>query len=215
MAKGKIEKRGQRPRKVKPVILIVTEGSQTEPKYFEHYRNRQTNIDIRVIGSRTNAGETDYVNLIRKAVEYQSKNEISDSNGDTVWVIADGDVNYNNPDPVNTKDNLLSKARKMANDKGIRLALSNPCFEFWYLLHFQYTTGFLKNYSSVKNILHTHLKGYEKSADVYEQLAAHTVKAIQNAKQVEQYHIQNGCDKPFGIKVNPFTDVYQLIESLL
>ncbi len=49
MARGKIEKRGQRRRKIKPVILIVTEGSQTEPKYFEHYRSRQTNIDIRVI----------------------------------------------------------------------------------------------------------------------------------------------------------------------
>ena len=44
MARGKIEKRGQRRRKIKPVTLIVTEGSQTEPKYFEHYRNRQTNI---------------------------------------------------------------------------------------------------------------------------------------------------------------------------
>lgn len=42
MARGKIEKRGQRHRKIKPVILIVTEGSQTEPKYFVHYRNRQT-----------------------------------------------------------------------------------------------------------------------------------------------------------------------------
>ena len=44
MAHGKIEKRGQRRRKIKPVILIVTEGSQTEPKYFEHYRNRQTTL---------------------------------------------------------------------------------------------------------------------------------------------------------------------------
>lgn len=31
MARGKIEKRGQRRRKIKPVTLIVTEGSQTEP----------------------------------------------------------------------------------------------------------------------------------------------------------------------------------------
>ena len=92
MARGKIEKRGQRRRKIKPVILIVTEGSQTEPKYFAHYRNRQTNIDIRVIGSRTSGGETDYLGLIRKAVEYQSKNQISASNGDAGWVVADGDV---------------------------------------------------------------------------------------------------------------------------
>lgn len=37
MAKGKIEKRGAKRRKVKPMVLIVTEGSQTEPKYFEHF----------------------------------------------------------------------------------------------------------------------------------------------------------------------------------
>ena len=95
MARGKIEKRGQRRRKIKPVILIVTEGSQTEPKYFEHYRNRQTNIDIRVVGSRTSGGETDYLSLIRKAVEYQNKNQISVSEGDSVWVVADGDVHSN------------------------------------------------------------------------------------------------------------------------
>ena len=151
MARGKIEKRGQRRRKIKPVILIVTEGSQTEPKYFEHYRNRQTNIDIRVVGSRTSGGETDYLSLIRKAVEYQNKNQISVSEGDSVWVVADGDVNYNNPDPITAKDSLLSKARKMADAKGIQIALSNPCFEFWYLLHFQYTTKFFKDYPAVKN----------------------------------------------------------------
>lgn len=215
MAHGKIEKRGQRRRKIKPVILIVTEGSQTEPKYFEHYRNRQTNIDIRVVGSRTSGGETDYLSLIRKAVEYQNKNQISVSEGDSVWVVADGDVNYNNPDPITAKDSLLSKARKMADAKGIQIALSNPCFEFWYLLHFQYTTKFFKDYPAVKNALTTYLPDYEKAGDVYNQLAEHTAIAIQNAKRVEQYHLQNDSRKPFGIAVNPFTDIYKLVESLL
>ncbi len=150
-----MEKRGQRRRKIKPVILIVTEGSQTKPKYFEHYRSRQTNIDIRVVGSRTSGGETDYLSLIRKAVEYQSKNQISVSDGDSVWVVADGDVNYNNPDPITVKDSLLTRARKMADAKG-----------------------------------------------------------IQNAKRVEQYHLQNESSKPFGIAVNPFTDIYRLVEYL-
>ena len=38
MARGQIEKRGQRRRKLKPVILIVTEGSQTEPKFLNVIR---------------------------------------------------------------------------------------------------------------------------------------------------------------------------------
>ena len=51
-----------------------------------------------MVGSRTSGGETDYLSLIRKAVEYQNKNQISVSEGDSVWVVADGDVNYNNPE---------------------------------------------------------------------------------------------------------------------
>ena len=176
---------------------------------------RETNIDIRVVGSRTSGGETDYLSLIRKAVEYQNKNQISVSEGDSVWVVADGDVNYNNPDPITAKDSLLSKARKMADAKGIQIALSNPCFEFWYLLHFQYTTKFFKDYPAVKNALTTYLPDYEKTGDVYNQLAEHTAIAIQNAKRVEQYHLQNDSSKPFGIAVNPFTDIHQLVESLL
>lgn len=34
MARGRIEKRGSKKRKIKPVVLIVTEGSKTEPVYF-------------------------------------------------------------------------------------------------------------------------------------------------------------------------------------
>ena len=93
--------------------------------------------------------------------------------------------------------------------------LTNPCFEFWYLLHFQYTTKFFKDYPAVKNALTTYLPDYEKTGDVYSQLSAHTTNALQNAKRVEQYHLQNGSSKPFGIAVNPFTDIYQLVESLL
>lgn len=33
MPRIKLEKRGQQKRKIKPVILIITEGSKTEPMY--------------------------------------------------------------------------------------------------------------------------------------------------------------------------------------
>ena len=72
-----------------------------------------------------------------------------------------------------------------------------------------------KDYPAVKNALTTYLPDYEKAGDVYNQLAEHTAIAIQNAKRVEQYHLQNDSSKPFGIAVNPFTDIYQLVESLL
>lgn len=214
MARGKIEQRGTRRRKVKPVILIVTEGSQTEPKYFEHFRSRKSNIDIHVVGSRTGAGETDYISLIRRAIDYQTKNQISVKEGDAIWVVADGDVNYNNPDPVTAKEAQLTKARKLAGNRGIRIAISNPCFEPWYLLHFEYTTKFLKNYPAVRELLLGFLPGYEKNSDVYPMLFQYTEEAVKRAKRLENYHLQNGDKVPYGIKINPFTDVYQLVECL-
>lgn len=215
MARGKIEKRGLRRRKVNPVILIVTEGSRTEPRYFEHFRTRRTNVDVRVVGSRSSAGETDYVSLVRKAAEYQNKNQMAASNGDAVWVVADGDVNHNNPNPVEAKDQKLKLARKMADKKGIRIAITNPCFELWILLHFQYTTKYLKDFPAVKAALGKYMAGYEKTEDVYERLEPYMGQAIDNARQLEEFHKNNGQILPFGLDVNPFTDVFHLVETLI
>lgn len=81
MGKGEVQKRGIRRRQLKPVVLIVTEGSQTEPKYFDSFRSRQTNIDIQVISGGAGSG-TDYASLVRKAVAYMEKNGLSPQNGD-------------------------------------------------------------------------------------------------------------------------------------
>lgn len=214
MARGRIEKRGSKKRKIKPVVLIVTEGSKTEPVYFNHFRTRQKNIDVRVVGSRSSSGETDYGSLIRKATEYQDKDDLSFTNGDTVWIVADGDVNYNNPNPIEKKDTALSHARKLAKQKGMEMIISNPCFEFWYLLHFRYTTGFLKDYEAVEKFLTVHIPDYEKTKDVFLMLEKHLGEAIKRAKQLEGYHLQNGNQLPFRITVNPYTEVYRLIEAI-
>ena len=34
-------------------------------------------------------------------------------------------------------------------------------------------------------------------------------------RKAVEYHLQNDSSKPFGIAVNPFTDIYKLVESLL
>lgn len=107
MAKGKIEERGAKRRNVKPIVLIVTEGSQTEPKYFEHFASSKIML---ILGACS------------------------------------------------------------------------------------------------KNM---------KTADVYELINDRTKTAVENAKRAEQHHLQASCMLPFGVDVNPFTDVYKLLERLL
>lgn len=215
MARGHIEKRGSRKRRIKPVVLIVTEGSKTEPGYFNHFRTRQKNVNVQVVGNRTSAGETDYNSLIRKAKEYQDKYDLSSADGDTVWIVADADVNYNNPNPIEKKNMELLHARKLAEQKGMEMIISNPCFELWYLLHFRYTTGFLKDFDAVKKLLAEHIPDYEKSDDVFAMLEENLGKATKRAKQLEEYHLKNRNILPLGIAVNPYTEVYRLIEILV
>lgn len=214
MGRGKIEHRGTRRRQVRPVILIVTEGSETEPKYFEHFRTRNNNIEVRVVGSRSHAGESDYNSLYRKALDYQTDNQLSLENKDSVWIVADADVNYNNPDPVNARNRQLSQLRKMAARKNIQVAISNPCFELWYLLHFRYTTRAFNSYEEVVAELRKHITNYDKAVDVYGRLEDYLGTAVDNAKRLEQYQIDNQHTYPFGVEVNPFTDVYRLVDVL-
>lgn len=178
MAKGRVEKRGARRRQIKPVILIVTEGSKTEPQYFNHFRTRQTNIDVQVLKSPTGGGSTDYINLVRKAIDYSTKNQLSPAKGDSMWVVADGDINYAALSPVEAKNAQLTRARAIAEKASIQIAISNPCFEFWYLLHFRYTTAHFRDYNAVLDALRPFLPDYEKNSDVFEKLAAQLPTAL-------------------------------------
>lgn len=213
MGKGELRKRGTRRRQVKPVVLIVTEGSQTEPRYFDSFRSRQTNIDIQVIKGGAGSG-TDYASLVRKAVTYIEKNGLSAKNGDQLWIVADADVNYSAPNPIAAKNRQLEAAKKTASKYGIQIALSNPCFELWFLLHFKYSSGYLQDYPTVLSQLRSFLPNYEKTANITAALAEHTEQAICNGKKLAGHHIKNGLTDLCSIEVNPYTDVYRLVESI-
>ena len=216
MGRGKIERLGSKPRRTKPVILIVTEGEKSEPKYFEHFRTRQNNVEVRVVPNSKNGSKTDYLNLIRKASRICKDDDLSSKSGDSVWIIADGDVNYQAADAVKKKNEALTQARATAEKEAYSLLISNPCFELWYLLHLRYTTAHLPDYDAVKKALEqAGIKDYEKHNDLYEQLASETLEAIKRAKRLETHQVENGFALPLGIDANPFTEVYRLMEKLV
>ncbi|MBQ4266388.1 MAG: RloB domain-containing protein [Clostridia bacterium] len=216
MGRGKIERRGSKPRRTKPVILIVTEGEKSEPKYFEHFRTRQNNVEVRVVPNSKNGSKTDYLNLIRKASRICKDDDLSPKSGDSVWIVADGDVNYQAADAIKKKNAALTQARATAEKEAYSLLISNPCFELWYLLHLRYTTAHLPDYDAVKKALEqAGIKDYEKHNDLYEQMASETIEAIKRAKRLETHQVENGFTLPLGIDANPFTEVYRLMENLV
>jgi hypothetical protein len=113
---------GRRPptRELFPRYLIVCEGDVTERRYLEDLRKEERiPIDLRF-----RAGAVPKT-LVHWAVE--EKKAAEGDPYDEVWVVFDVDEH---PDVAAGKD------RATAND--LRVAVSNPCFELWALLHFEF-----------------------------------------------------------------------------
>lgn len=120
----------------------------------------------------------------------------------------------------------ITKAQTLAHKNKIKLGISNPCFELWYLLHFKYTTAYLKDYSSVKDILQkeTPLKNYTKNKNVYDLLKDKTPNAIKNGIKLREYHEKD--EKTLSnieltkqnikdiVENNPYTNIMDLVQYI-
>ena len=144
-------------------MIIVCEGEKIEPIYFKHFKSRNKLISIKIVKS---AAGKDYDALIRKAVEEKANIESSC----TVWCVSDVDVDHNTPDNQFVRNTQLKKYYEDAKRNGFEIALSNPCFEVWFLLHFICSTGQMKNYYEVRKKLVEYLLDYHKNSNVYGQL---------------------------------------------
>lgn len=236
---GETSREKRKKRKIRPTILIISEGKDTEVNYFKEFNMKHINIDIKIADGnsvgKNKSRKTDPSNLVDKAIEYMEyKYDINEKDGDRVWCLIDVDLNYNNPDPINQRIIELEKAHKKAisyakkSQKNIHLGISNPCFELWYFLHFKYTTAYLKNYDAVKSKLksETPIKDYEKNKCIYNLLEDKMSEAIKNGEKLKAYHKNNGKNFTdieldfFNLNIknvvesNPYTNVVDLIKYI-
>ena len=136
-------------------ILIVTEGSKTEPIYFSSLRNRLqlSTIEIEVVG----AGAAP-ISVVDRAIELRSERERIAKRSPTkieyeiVYCVVDVEV---------PKCDSLDEAVNKANGNNIEVILSNPCFEFWYILHFKKTSAPFNSSQKVKSSLRKFYKNYQ------------------------------------------------------
>jgi hypothetical protein len=115
---------------------------------------------------------------------------------DEVWCVFDIDSHPNVADAV-----------QMARDNGIHLAISNPCFELWLLLHLRDSPG-ARHRHDVQRMLAEFLPGYEKSVD-FAQLEAGYDAAVGRATRLDQDAGEMG-----EAGRTPTTGVYRLTESI-
>lgn len=159
-------------RKRRPIIYIICEGKETEIKYFKHFRSRNCLVDIVPISSKHKAAE----HLVKHAKGLLSQSDYFPKDGDQLWCVFDCDDN---------KNSELKNAADYAEKHGYKIAYSNPCFEYWYLLHFVKQNSYLNGAEEVLHQLQSkgRLEKYEKNLDVFADLLPHQSEAMQRARE--------------------------------
>jgi hypothetical protein len=99
----------------KPTILIVCEGENTEPSYFNQFK--LSSATVKPIGEGYNT-----ISLVNRAIHLANEKSY-----DQVWCVFDKD-DFSESDFNNAI--LIAKANNFG------LAYSNQAFEYWLILHF-------------------------------------------------------------------------------
>jgi len=126
-------RRGGEPRRrVSPAagrrsLLVFTEGLKTEPIYLNHWHRVYREQVIVIIDGFHGAP----LQLVEKAAERRSADLREERRGrggayNDYWCVFDIDEHPH-----------VERALKLAEESGINVAISNPCIELWFLLHFQ------------------------------------------------------------------------------
>jgi len=188
-------------------VLIICEGAKTEPNYLKEIRDdyRLTTANIEILGKECGS---DPLSVINYAIQRFNK----DKGYNRVYCVVDRDKHA-------TFNDAMDKLRRTRLGKEItfKAIVSVPCFEYWLLLHFAYTTQQFvapandSNCALVVAALDNvkFIPGYNKGATgIFSLTKAKLPEAINNAKKVQKYSRETGS-------TNPSTNVYELIEYLI
>ena len=194
-------KRRRPTRQPKERILVVCEGVVTEPRYFRalqhHARNPRVHVEIaKEAGSPITVVQI-AIRLKQAAAIDAARLQDDNLRWDQVWGVFDVDEHPN-----------LDRARALAEAESIKLAISNPCFELWALLHFRDQHAHIER-DRVRAALQSHLVNYDKELD-FAKLHPTYADAVWRAENLDREAEAQGESGR-----NPTTRVYKLTSIIL
>lgn len=208
-----IAKRLQRPENVvapQRTILIVCEGTKTEPKYLQGIINTRRLKTVRLEPAR-GTDPTTLVNhardLIRQRKADAEQSPVADGDYEEVWCVLDVDEHQN-----------LLQALHLAADHGVKVAISNPCFEYWLILHFErYGTTNQTRHKIRSHLKQKWLASYKKGQDYCSKLIPLAKTAVDNSAAIlkQQWSLKEPIEADAIVKFNPSTLVHVLVRELL
>lgn len=160
----------------------------TEPQYVKGFSRAQRNNAVKVAVRTLGRSPSELIRYARKLRDRDSEDF------DEVWCVFDVD---DFPD--------IERACAEARRSGVRVAVSNPCFELWLLLHHRPYQAEIST-SAVRRLLEKHVPGYCKSELDFGAYAAGLDGACERAESLD----------PTGTShtLNPSTAMWMLADRI-
>lgn len=189
-------------------ILVVCEGSKTEPNYFKSMRIdlKISSADVRICGEECG---TDPMSVLDYALSLFQ----DDSDFDEVYCVFDKEGSPERKAKYDQAINKISR-KKLKGGKKIFAIRSVPCFEYWYILHYKFTTtpflaeGGKSCGDMTVSVLKKYVPNYDKANnDMYAMLKDLADTAKTNALRAAKVAEDSGTD-------HPTTNVHELVDAL-
>ncbi len=192
-------------------ILIVSEGSKTEPLYLNEIRS-----EYRLSTASVQVQPSQFGTSPLLVVEYAEDLFINGDPGkniqprafERVYAVFDRDEHQSYHNALNKAAVRDGKLRN-DNNKPIQFSAvaSVPCFELWLLLHFEDVQAPLHR-TEAYHRLRKYLSAYDKGqAGHYKETSCNLAAATQRAE-----HLASLTTAHDGVE--PYTDMYRLVKQL-
>jgi len=184
---------------VLPDLLVFVEGLRTEDLYLTYWR-RQHRDRVRIEIDPYRGGP---LQLVERAADTQRTEARDAKKGrgrahDQIWCVFDRD------------EPNFAEAIDLADRHGIHLAISNPCLELWFILHFEDQTAYIERLAAQRRA--EEFLGCSKvlTESALNALADAYDEARRRAMKLDKRHAGDGS--PPGS--NPSSGVWGLIDLI-
>lgn len=198
-------------------FLIVTEGTVTEPVYFDLILR---DLQLAVVRIKVQPGDHSDPRHVIRTAERKAKEQVRKARKgvlgitepakfDHVWAVVDTDVAV--------RMGFWNDVQQLAAARRVTLAHSTPCFEFWLLLHvagFTTRADLVDGEAAKSAVKHALGRDYSTNEQIAKEVIASFLskwpEAVNHAENVRRHHQGAATPQP----ANPSTEMDRLVRSM-
>jgi hypothetical protein len=181
-------------------ILVFTEGQKTEPVYLTHWhRLHREKVIVTIDGYHGAPMQLVEEAVAKRAIDLRQARAGQGAAYDEYWCVFDVDEHPH-----------LNRALELARRSEISIALSNPCIELWFLLHFEEQWEQIHRYDAQRRCAELLGRGKVPSPEALAALVSRHEDARRRALALDKKHDRDGVPP----RSNPSSGTWRLIDQI-